>query len=148
MPISNVDVNDRDVHPASVARPTGIDPLILSQILGAPDVVDPTGVYGYDPRVSGRKDFLPVTVDVVGHPSSDLRLIDIIQNCLETSKRPAAVRTGSRMFERGKIVNCSNGWLSSRLNNSVITTLLRKERPPLHNAGLPSSAPSFGPESY
>ena len=99
MPIYNVDVNYRDVHPAPVARPTGFDPLILSPILGAPDVVGPIGVYGYDSRVSGRKDFLPVTVDVVGLPSSDLRLIDINQNCLETSKRPAAVRTGSGVFE-------------------------------------------------
>lgn len=99
MPISNVDVNYRDVHPAPVARPTGFDPLILSPILGAPDVVIPIGEYGYDSRVSGRKEFLPVSVDVVGLPGSDLHLIDIIQNCLETSKRPTVVRTGSRMFE-------------------------------------------------
>ena len=98
MPISDVIVNYRDAPPAPVARPNGFDPLILSPILGAPDIVVPIGEYEYDSRVSGRKEYLPVAVDVVGLPGSDLHLIDIIQHSLEMSHRPAAVNTGSRMF--------------------------------------------------
>lgn len=98
MPISDVVVNYRDAPPASVARPNGFDPLILSPILGAPDIVVPIGEYEYDSRVSGRKEYLPVAVDVVGLPGSDLHLIDIVQHCLEVSHRPTAVNTGSRMF--------------------------------------------------
>ena len=99
MPISNVDANYRDVHPAPVARPTGFDPLIVSPILGAPDIVVPLGEYEYDSRISGRKEFLPVAVNVVGLPGSDFRLIDMIEQCLEISERPTVVRTGQRLFE-------------------------------------------------
>lgn len=98
MPISNVVVNYRDVPPPPVARPNGFDPLILSPILGAPDIVVPIGEYEYDSRVSGRKEFLPIAVDVVGLPGSDLHLIDVIQHCLEMSARPTTVCTGPRMF--------------------------------------------------
>lgn len=72
MPISNVDVNYRDVHPAPVARPTDFDPLILSPILGAPDVVVPIGEYGYDSRVSERRESLPISINIIGLPGSDL----------------------------------------------------------------------------
>ena len=98
MPISNVVVNYRDVPPPPVARPNGFNPLILSPILGAPDSVVPIGEYKYDSRVSGRKEFLPVAVDVVGLPGSDLDLIDVIQHCLEVSARPTTVGTGPRVF--------------------------------------------------
>lgn len=101
MPISNVVVNYRDVPPPPTARPTGFDQLILSPVLGAPDIVVPIGEYEYDSRVSGRKEFLPVAVDVVGLPGSDLHLIDVIQHCLEMSKRPTRVGTGARMFNDG-----------------------------------------------
>lgn len=98
MPISNVVVDYRDVPPPPVARPIGFDPLILSPILGAPDIVVPIGEYEYDSRVSGRKEFLPVAVNVVGLPGSDFHLIDVIQRCLEMSDRPTIVNTGARMF--------------------------------------------------
>ncbi|KAL8825957.1 MAG: hypothetical protein Q9170_007591 [Blastenia crenularia] len=98
MPISEVVVNYRDVHPPPVHQPTGFDPLILSPILGAPDVVVPIGEFEYESRVSGRKEYLPVAVDIVGLPGSDFRLIDTIESCLKRSNRPAAVNTGSRLF--------------------------------------------------
>lgn len=98
MPISNVTVNYRDVSPPPIPRPTGFDPLILSPILGAPDTVVPIGEYEYDSRVSGRKEYLPVAVDVVGLPGEDSRLIEVVQRCLEMAGRPMVVRTGGRMF--------------------------------------------------
>lgn len=101
MPISKVVVNYRDVLPPPTARPTGFEPMILSLVLGAPDIVVPIGEYEYDSRVSGWKEFLPVAVHVVGLPGSDLHLIDAIQHCLETSKRPTRVGNGLRMFNDG-----------------------------------------------
>ena len=98
MPIAEVAPNYRDVSPPPVKRPTGFDPLILSPILGAPDVVVPLGEYEYESRVSGCREHLPVVIDIVGLPDSDLRLIDVISGCLELSGRPTAVETGSRIF--------------------------------------------------
>lgn len=98
MPTSNSMVNYRDAPSPPVAQPTGFDPLILSPILGAPDVVIPIGEYEYDSRISGRKEFLPVAVDVVGLPGSDLHLIDVIQHCLEMSARPTTVSTRPGML--------------------------------------------------
>ena len=98
MPIANVVVNYRDVHPPPVARPPGFDPLILTPILGVPDIAIPIGEYEYDSRFSGRREFLPVAVDVVGLPGSNIYLIDVIQHYLEMSKRPTTVRIGSGMF--------------------------------------------------
>ena len=101
MPISNVVVNYRDAqYPAPVARPTGFDPLILSPILGAPNIVVPIGEYEYDSRVSGKKEYLPVAINIIGPPGSDFRLVDTIQRCLEFSGRPTRVCAGSRMFYR------------------------------------------------
>lgn len=98
MPIAEVAPNYRDVSPPPVKRPTGFDPLILSPILGAPDVVVPLGEYEYESRVSGCKEHLPVVIDIAGLPDSDFRLIDVISGCLEMSGRPTAVETGSRIF--------------------------------------------------
>lgn len=98
MPISNVTVDYRDVTSTPVARPTGFDPLIVSPILGAPDIVIPIGEYGYESRVSGRKEYLPIAVNVIGLPGTDLSLIDTMQHCLVSSGRPTKVQTGARMF--------------------------------------------------
>ena len=42
--------------------------MVLSPVLGAPDIAVPIGEYEYDSRVSGRKEFLLVAVDFVGLP--------------------------------------------------------------------------------
>ena len=101
MPISEVSVNYRDVPPHPVARPNGFDPLILSPVLGAPDIVIPIGEYEYHSRISGRKEYLPIAVDAVGLPGSDYRLMEIVQQCLEMSRRPTVVCTGTRIFSKG-----------------------------------------------
>lgn len=66
--------------------------------MGAPDLVVPIGEYEYASRVSGWKELLPVAVDVMGLPTSDLYLVDVIQHCLEMSAQPTTVSTGPRMF--------------------------------------------------
>ena len=98
MPIAEVAANYRDVPPPPVKRSTGLDPLILSPILGAPDVVVPLGEYEYESRVSGRKEHLPIVIDIAGLSESDLLLTGVIASCFETFGRPTAVGTGSRIF--------------------------------------------------
>lgn len=99
MPISNVVINYRDVPPSPVTRPVGFDPLIVSPILGAPDIVVPIGEYEYESRITGLKQYLPVAINVVGLPGTDLGLIEAIRHGLVDSGRVTKVKTGSRMFE-------------------------------------------------
>ena len=98
MPISNVEVGYRDAAPQPVTRPDGFDPLILSPILGAPDIVVPIGEVPYFSRVSKREEFLPVAINIVGCPGSDQYLLDTIHRFLKAKNRPTEVKTGSRMF--------------------------------------------------
>ncbi|MCJ1352085.1 MAG: hypothetical protein MMC33_002069 [Icmadophila ericetorum] len=49
-------------------------------ILSAPDVVIPNGEFPYHSRISNKEAFLPVGVDIVGLPGSDLWLMDLLQD--------------------------------------------------------------------
>jgi hypothetical protein len=98
LPIANVEPNYRDSTPPKIGVQRGFDQLFVPPILGAPDVVVPIGEFPYHSRISNREEFLPVGVDVVGLPGSDLWLIDTLEGCLKSSGRPQIVRTGTRCF--------------------------------------------------
>lgn len=101
MPISNVVIKYRDDPPSPVTRPDGFNPFIVPPILGAPDIVIPIGEYEYKSKISGLKEYLPVAIDVVGLPGTDLGLIEAVQHGMVASGRATKVKTGSRMFENG-----------------------------------------------
>ena len=98
MPISNVEVNYRDAPPSPVTRPAGFNPLIISPILGAPDIVVPIGEYEYQSSITGLKEHLPIAINIVGLPGTDLDLVDVVQHFLIDSGRVTKVKPGSRMF--------------------------------------------------
>ena len=77
----------------------GVPMLFLSTILGGPEFVVPAGQVPYVSRVSGRKEFLPVGVSLLGAPHSDLVLLDIVKDVLEHSGRQTRVLTGKTMFQ-------------------------------------------------
>ena len=97
MPTAEVPPNYRDVSPPPVKKPTGSDLLILSPILGAPNVVVSLGEYQYESRVSGCKQHLRLAL--ISYPClTRILLIDVISGCLEMSDRPTAVETRSPIF--------------------------------------------------
>ena len=98
LPVANVSPNYRDIPPPRPMIQEGFDQLFLPPILGSPDLFVPLGDFQYHSRVSQREEYLPIGVDVVGSPGSDLWLIDIIQRCLKSSRRPDRVQTGPRVF--------------------------------------------------
>ena len=99
LPIANVEPNYRDTPPPEPSPPTGFDSLFIPPILGSPDLVVPLDEIPYHSRISNRKEFLPVAVDIVGLPRADLALIKTIQECLNASGRKQKVHAGSRMFQ-------------------------------------------------
>jgi Asp-tRNA(Asn)/Glu-tRNA(Gln) amidotransferase A subunit family amidase len=76
------------------------EPLLMAPILGAPEIVVPAGEMKYQSRISGREEFLPVCVAIMGLPGTDQDLLDLTRSILERSGRSTKVSVGRRMFER------------------------------------------------
>lgn len=98
LPISSVEPHYRDEVTQSPRSQVATDELFLSPILRSPDVVIPIGEIPYHSRITGKEEYLPVGVNVVGTPGSDFWLLDTMKALLEKSGRPAVVQTGSRIF--------------------------------------------------
>lgn len=80
MSISDVVVNYRDDFPSSSeSRHAGFNPLIISPILGALDIVIPIREYEYQSRMIGLKEHLPIAINVVGLPGTDLDLVEAVR---------------------------------------------------------------------
>ncbi|KAK3939440.1 amidase signature domain protein [Diplogelasinospora grovesii] len=106
LPIANVEPHYRDdmgFAPTSASsgqyyQSSAVDQLFLAPILSAPDVMVPVGEVPYLSRISKRTEFLPVVVNVLGAPGSDMALLGAVEKVMRSSGRPMAVTTGSRMF--------------------------------------------------
>lgn len=98
LPIAPVEPHYRDERTESPRYQTATDELFLSPILKAPDVVVPIGEIPYDSRITGRREWLPVGVNLVGAPGMDKWLFDAVTMVLEASGRPDRVTSGSRIF--------------------------------------------------
>lgn len=98
LPIANVAPNYRDEASPSPDNQSAFDQLFLSPILGAPDISIPIGEVSYHSKITEREEFLPVLVNVVGAPGTDLSLLEAVEKVMKFSKRPLSVRTGKRMF--------------------------------------------------
>ena len=73
----------------------------LSPVLGAPEIVLPAGQIPYDSSVTKRKEFLPVTASILSQPGSDVDLISMAKEFLESVGRPVTVSSGISMFATG-----------------------------------------------
>ena len=99
LPISNVKPNYRDNPPPKPTVQEGFDQLFVPSILGAPDIIVPLGEVPYLSKVTGREKYLPVGINTVGLPKSDLSLLKNIQGCLMSSSRSLKVSIGARIFD-------------------------------------------------
>lgn len=102
LPISPVEPHYRDETTESPGNQVATDELFLSPILRSPDIVIPIGEIPYDSRITGKEEYLPVGVNVVGTPGSDFWLLNTMKALLEESDRPKMVQTGSRIFSAAK----------------------------------------------
>lgn len=98
LPISPVEPHYRDERTESPRYQSATDELFLSPILNAPDVVVPIGEIPYESRITGRQEWLPVGVNLVGAPGMDRWLFDAVAMVLKSSGRPDRVSSGRRAF--------------------------------------------------
>lgn len=98
LPISPVEPHYRDERTESPGYQSATNELFLSPILKAPDLVVPIGEVPYESRISGRLEWLPVAVNLVGAPGMDQWLFDAVTRVLRSSGRPETVSSGSRIF--------------------------------------------------
>lgn len=97
LPIENISPRYRDTATSNF-KPVGVPMLFLSPILGGPELVVPAGQVPYFSKVTGREELLPVGISVLSAPGMDLKLLDLIKDCLEKSGRPTEVKVGRTMF--------------------------------------------------
>jgi Asp-tRNA(Asn)/Glu-tRNA(Gln) amidotransferase A subunit family amidase len=98
LPIANVQPTYRDVPPDPPLPQSGFDPLYISPILGAPDIMLPIGEVRYHSRITESEEYLPVGVNLVGAPGDDTALMATAFDCLVQANRPTKVETGTRIF--------------------------------------------------
>lgn len=98
LPIAPVEPHYRDERTESPRYQCATDELFLSPILKAPDVVVPIGEVPYESRITGRQEWLPVGVNLVGAPGRDKWLFGAVTKVLKSSGRPDTVSSGSRIF--------------------------------------------------
>lgn len=97
LPVATVAPNYRDEPSPSPVNQSALDQLFLSPILRAPDISIPIGEVSYHSKITNEKEYLPVLVNVVGAPGTDLGLLDAIKKVMEDSRRPVCVSTGKRL---------------------------------------------------
>ncbi|MCJ1387004.1 hypothetical protein MMC17_010133 [Xylographa soralifera] len=73
----------------------------IASMIGLPQLITPIGQFPFDSRVSGRKEYLPVTGTIVGAKGSDLMLFNLAKAALEKANWPTKVATGRYAFDLG-----------------------------------------------
>ncbi|KAJ5890023.1 hypothetical protein N7504_010833 [Penicillium tannophilum] len=99
LPITNQEVDYKETPPPPPTAPNPFDGIWLAPVTGSPEISVPIGELEYHSMISGRQEYLPVVVSVLGKPGSDMALIDVVKRVLQNSGRPTEVKTGSRMFQ-------------------------------------------------
>lgn len=100
LPVAVAEPHYRDERAESLRYQSATDELFLSPILKAPDVFVPIGEIPYESKITGRQEWLPVGVNLVGAPGMDKWLFDVASLVLKRSGRPDTVCTGGRIFSQ------------------------------------------------
>ncbi|KJZ70252.1 hypothetical protein HIM_10366 [Hirsutella minnesotensis 3608] len=95
----DADVTQYRDEPASPpSSPGGLTPELLPLIIGGPQLVIPFAQLPYQSRVSGRKEFQPVSGAVTGPPGSDLKTLHLMRQALDNAEWEFKVGTGRLAF--------------------------------------------------
>ncbi|KAJ4423676.1 hypothetical protein N0V82_001699 [Gnomoniopsis sp. IMI 355080] len=79
----------------------GINPTLLSSILGTPHLVVPVAQLPYQSLISGRTEYKPICVSVMGTRGSDLALVRLVEEALNSANWQTNVDTGRYTFPLG-----------------------------------------------
>ncbi|KAJ5955191.1 hypothetical protein N7501_009470 [Penicillium viridicatum] len=70
----------------------------MSPIPRAPELTALIGDIAYDTIVTEREERLPVAVLVIGPPSADLIIVDLVEKSMKGAGLATEVKTGSSMY--------------------------------------------------
>ena len=98
LPLDEAVPTYRDEPTPSPLTQSALDELFLPSILGALDIAILIGDVAHHSKISKKTEYLPVMLDIMGRPGSDLRLLRAIEKVMGSAGRPTVVATGSRIF--------------------------------------------------
>ncbi|KAK0121858.1 hypothetical protein ONS95_010137 [Cadophora gregata] len=74
----------------------------LPAVLQLPLLIVPVGQKPYDSRISGQKEYMPIVSSFMGAKGSDLLLINLAEEALNSAGWPTQVKTGRETFDVGE----------------------------------------------
>ncbi|KAM5344734.1 hypothetical protein ACJ41O_010596 [Fusarium nematophilum] len=95
---SEVEHRDEPAAPPTILE--GVKPDILAAILGAPYLAIPFTQVPYHSRISGRTEYQPVCVSLMGAYGSDISIIELARQALEKARVRTRVDTGRFAFPK------------------------------------------------
>ncbi|CAM1507834.1 Fc.00g046820.m01.CDS01 [Cosmosporella sp. VM-42] len=102
LPCQPTEVHYRDEPPAPPTTTEGVAPENLAPIiLQAPHLTVPFAQLPYESRISGRTEYRPICVSIMGAPGSDVMMIQLVAQAFEHAKWRTQVDTGRLTFPLG-----------------------------------------------
>ncbi|KAF7559470.1 hypothetical protein G7046_g4681 [Stylonectria norvegica] len=95
---SGTRARDQPTSPPTTVK--GVTPDFLAAMLRAPQLAVPFAQLPYKSRISGRTEYKPFCVSVIGTRGSDAALIRLVKQALELAHRRTQVETGRFTFPR------------------------------------------------
>ncbi|KAK7420198.1 hypothetical protein QQX98_002851 [Neonectria punicea] len=97
LPCGTSDIRHRDEStPPTTSE--GVTPEYLAPILGAPHLAVPFAQQAYQSRISGRTEYQPVCVSLMGARGSESGMIQLVKQALEKAQWRTQVNTGRLTF--------------------------------------------------
>ncbi|KAK4505861.1 hypothetical protein PRZ48_003826 [Zasmidium cellare] len=94
----------RDTYLAGVTPPAAFSTSRISPMAGVPDFVVPIGEVAYESRVTGKREVLPVSVDLVMGRGCDRVLFELVEGLVEAGLVVREVRSGRSVVNGGEIL--------------------------------------------
>ncbi|KAJ4396444.1 hypothetical protein N0V93_000663 [Gnomoniopsis smithogilvyi] len=91
----------RDIPRDEPSPLEGINPTLLSSILGTPHLLVPFAQLPYESHISGRTEYRPICVSVMGTRGSDSTLLRLVEEALRSAHWRTKVETGRYTFPLG-----------------------------------------------
>ncbi|KPM40801.1 hypothetical protein AK830_g5768 [Neonectria ditissima] len=98
LPCGTSDIRHRDESSAPPTTSEGVTPEYLAPILGAPHLAVPFAQQAYQSRISGRTEYQPICVSLMGARGSESGMIQLVKQAFEKAQWRTQVKTGRSMF--------------------------------------------------
>ncbi|KAH8734004.1 amidase signature domain-containing protein [Ilyonectria robusta] len=108
LPCGTSDTRHRDDTTSPPTTSSGVTPEYLASILGAPHLAVPFAQLPYYSRISGRTEYQPVCVSLMGSFGSEVGMIRLVKQAFEQAHWPTEVSAGRFAFPLEKGSHAAN----------------------------------------